>query len=331
MSGLGAATDEEVMAAFRETLGAEVVRIVERGPYEYATSHPLEELVVEVDDSVLLRVILKDLSHRRLLAEASHAKPRFLYEPRRAIDAHRVLAAELLGPRCYAAVVDPARDRYWFAMEKVPGVELWQVGEMAVWEEVARWLARFHARFSTRVEEVWAGNPHLLEYGPAAYRFWALRARRAVESSGDPRSRSLVRMLRGYDRVVDALLELPSTFLHGEFFPSNILVTNRPGDWRVCPVDWEMAAVGPGALDLAALCSGWHDDERAQLVSAYHDAAQTAGTASGGWRDLALEVDRLTLHLALQWLGWADEWQAPPQHAHDWLGEAIDVAERLGL
>jgi hypothetical protein len=37
------------------------------------------------------------------------------------------------------------------------------------------------------------------------------------------------------------------------------------------------------------------------------------------------------LQLALQWLGWSRDWSPPPEHAQDWLSEAVCVAERLGL
>ena len=44
-------------------------------------------------------------------------------------------------------MADADRPRYWLLLEKVAGVELWQVGDFAVWEDVARWLGAFHARF----------------------------------------------------------------------------------------------------------------------------------------------------------------------------------------
>jgi hypothetical protein len=33
----------------------------------------------------------------------------------------------------------------------------------------------------------------------------------------------------------------------------------------------------------------------------------------------------------VQWLGWAEGWTPPAEHRHDWLGEGIALAERLGL
>jgi len=33
----------------------------------------------------------------------------------------------------------------------------------------------------------------------------------------------------------------------------------------------------------------------------------------------------------MQWLGWSADWSPPAEHAHDWLGEAIAMAEQLGV
>jgi hypothetical protein len=30
----------------------------------------------------------------------------------------------------------------------------------------------------------------------------------------------------------------------------------------------------------------------------------------------------------MQWLGWSAEWMPPAEHRHDWLGEALALAER---
>ncbi len=199
-------------------------------------------------------------------------------------------------------------------VEKVPGVELWQVGDLVVWEGVARWLAGFHARFAGRADEARTANPYLLRHDADWFRRWGQRAAGALAAADDPRAARLLHSLRRYDEVVDPLAALPVTVVHGEFYPSNVLVDGG----RVCPVDWEMSATGPGAVDLAALVGGWDAAARHRLVAAY------------GAVDEA-DLDRARLHLALQWLGWSPAWQAPAQHAHDWIGEAVEMTERLGI
>ena len=186
-------------------------------------------------------------------------------------------------------------------LERVEGLALWQIGELEVWRDVARWLARMHARLADRADE-----PHLLRLDGDYFRLWLRRAQAF--------SHGLERIAARYDEVVERLLALPVTVVHGEFYPSNILVAGP----RICPVDWEMAGAGPGLLDLAALTSGWPAEERAAIVAAYGDVPADA-----------LECCRL--HLAVQWLGWSPGWSPPPEHAHDWLREAGEAAEALGL
>jgi thiamine kinase-like enzyme len=97
------------------------------------------------------------------------------------------------------------------------------------------------------------------------------------------------------------------------------------GGARVAPVDWELAAAGPGLTDLAALVSGWPRADREALLAAY-----------AGEPDLppctARDLDFARLQIAIQWLGWAPpEWEPPEGQRHDWLAEAVELAAELGL
>jgi aminoglycoside phosphotransferase (APT) family kinase protein len=126
--------------------------------------------------------------------------------------------------------------------------------------------------------------------------------------------------------VVAVPLNLPKTVIHGEFYASNVLVAGEASVPRVCPVDWELAASGPGLIDLAALVSGgWAEEDREAIVSAYRSAAGTVAFSPE-------QLDLARLHLAVQWLGWAPpNWTPPEGQRHDWLGEALELVERLDL
>jgi aminoglycoside phosphotransferase (APT) family kinase protein len=147
----------------------------------------------------------------------------------------------------------------------------------------------------------------------------------------------LEQLFVNYDRVVERLTALPVTFVHGEFYASNVLVhglaQEEEGEGlRVCPVDWEMAAVGPGLIDLAALTAGgWTADEREALALAYHAAFVPHENWPPAPEAFLVALDYCRLHLAVQWLGWSPGWSPPPEHAQDWLDEALGLAEKLGL
>jgi hypothetical protein len=323
-----AASDQELIDLLNESADGREVQGLSRRPYRYATSAPLEEVVVSFADGEQMTLIFKDLSRDRLLEDARATKPAFLHQPAREVETYRrILAPAGIGPRCVAAVAEPPR--HWLLIEKVPGVELWQIGELEIWEEVAMWAGRFHGRFAGRLEELRAANPHLLEHSRSWFRSWCDRATAALASSDDSRAPSLQRALGRYGEVIDALAALPLTFVQGEFYPSNVLVVPEEDPTRVCPVDWEMAAVGPGLVDLAALVGGWARAEQERLIAAYLrglPGGEPAAPAS-----LAADLARCRLHLALQWLGWSTNWRPPPEHAHDWLGEALVLMQELQL
>jgi Phosphotransferase enzyme family len=307
--------------------GLSLPREIRRQASPYATSFPLEELDVTLEDGTELHLIFKQLAWSALDEEARLAKPEFLHDPRREPDVYaEVLAPRGLGPRYYGSAIDAAAERYWLFVERVEGRELYQVGDLGLWRATAAWLAEMHAALAGDLERH-AERGHLLEYDDAYYRRWIARAREFVPASDDRgRARAFGRLAERYDAVVGALLELPRTVLHGELYASNVLIADEAPTPRICPVDWEMAAVGPGLIDLAALVSGgWDDDEREAIVAAY--------TAAAGDRAFTPEQLALArLHLAVQWLGWAPPgWIPPAGQRHDWLGEALELGEGLGL
>lgn len=324
-------TDSEVRDGLGQALsaaGLEMGGQIRRRPSAYRTSFPLEELDVRLEDGTELQLIFKDLAWSALDDKARLAKPDFLYDPWREPAVYAsVLAPPGLGPRYYGASIDAATDRYWLFIERVDGRELYQVGDLELWRAVAKWLGEMHASLAVDLERS-AEHGRLIEYDEAYYRRWIERAEEFAATPGQPRSRSeaVAWIADRYDPVVEGLLDLPKTVIHGELYASNVLVAGEASAPRVCPVDWELAAVGPGLIDLAALVSGgWAEEDRKAIVSAYRSAAATL-TFSQEHLDLA------RLHLAVQWLGWAPpSWTPPEGQRHDWLREARELAEGLDL
>ena len=308
-----------------------------RQPSTYRSSFPLEELDVRLEDGTALPLVFKNLSPHALPDRVRRAKPEFVYNPLREIDVYgSILNGQRLGTAsCYGAVVEPEIDRYWLFLEKAPGLELYQLGEMAAWQQAARWLATLHTRFLGRMESH-ACTSHLLRYDGAFYRQWIERAvqfQGAAEGSvAGGGQRELERLASRYDRVVERLLALPATLIHGEFYASNVLVQQSGQVPRVCAIDWEMAAIGPGLVDLAALTAGqWSDEERTAHVLAYHDELTQYDSPTPSAGELLESLEYCRLHLAVQWLGWSLDWTPPPEHRQDWLGEALRLSAKVGL
>jgi len=317
--------DAELLRALRALLaerGVASPRTLRCRPSEYRTSFPLEELEVELEDGGELRLACKRLDWDGLDERGRLAKPRFLHDPGRepAVYATLLEPAGLGAPRYYGSVAEP--ERHWLFVEWVAGRELYQVGERELWEAAARWLASMHAGLAGGPERQSAAR--LLDHDARFYRRWLERAREFARGDAEQASRtSEVEWLADrHEQVVEALLALPRTTIHGEFYASNVLVVTDTATLRVAPVDWELAASGPGVTDLAALVSGgWADADRAAIVAAYE--------AGGGSTD---GLDFARLQLAIQWLGWAPpQWVPPEGQRHDWLSEAMALAAGLGL
>jgi Ser/Thr protein kinase RdoA (MazF antagonist) len=284
-------------------------------PHPLRSSCPVWELELERGEAGRLAVMLKDLGPAGLSADARRAKPSFLHDATREIDTYRLaLAGHGLGTaEFHGAHVVPARQRYWLFLELVDGVPLWQSGHGLEWAAAAAWLAKLH--------QLGAGaHPGLgASYGARFYAWWMPRALRFAPEAGLEPIESVHRW------AVERLAAAPRTLVHGEFYPSNVLVRAGP-DREICPVDFELAGTGPGVLDLAALSTGLPDEVAASLVSAY--LAALASPPPRAELEVLLLCARL--HLAVRWLGWSGEWRPPRHQAHDWAREARVVAERLG-
>jgi aminoglycoside phosphotransferase (APT) family kinase protein len=329
--------DSELRAGLEralDTAGHELAGAVERRPYAYRTSFPLEELRVELVGQGPVTLIFKQLDWEALEPEAQVAKPRFLHDPERepAVYASLLPQAPPGPPRSFGALDEPGR--HWLFVERVEGRELFQVGERELWEEAARWLARFHAAMAPDLDRH-LEEGRLIDQDAAFYRRWIERAAEFAAERDDGSAAKVAWLRERHEQVVEALLALPRTVLHGEFYASNVLLASSSdsvptpvgtkSDTRVAAVDWELAAAGPGLADLAALVGGWPAADREALVAAY---AAEPGVPAFTSRDL----DLARLKVAIQWLGWAPpSWVPPEGQRHDWLGEATRLAEELGL
>ena len=265
----------------------------------YASSHPLEEIDVAHPDGSLLPLLLKKAE----LTET--VKPAFLVDP----DRERLVYEELLptiadGAPGFHGEIDGA-----LILERIDGIPLTQVGDHAVWKEAMRRLAWIHSTLRA------SNGAPLVRYDRALYDTWLDRAR-AFEPAVEEVASS-------HAAAVERLCELSQVVIHGELYAANVIVAGE----RISIIDWETAGLGPAVVDVAALTSGaWTDEKRESLALAYLDELPgRRPTPADFFHDLACA----RLHVAVQWLGWSDDWRPPPDQAQDWLGEARRAAARI--
>ncbi|HZV75681.1 MAG TPA: aminoglycoside phosphotransferase family protein [Conexibacter sp.] len=300
--------DSGLRAAIERVFGA-ACDVLDARPHALQSSCALTEIRLRDSGGEERQVVLKDLS-----ARSRHPGPESLYDPRREIEAYRRLcSAPGLGlARLLGAEVDPDHDRYWLLIEHVEGVPLWQSGDPADWREVAHWLAGLH-----ELDPPPAGPPWL-RYDTGHYERWLPRALALAPDAG------LAAIERAHAVAIERLAAEDSVTVHGDFYPSNVIV-RAPRGSGVCPLDLELLGAGPAVLDLAALIAGLPASLAAAVVDAY---ARRRG------RSLRRErLEQLLLcarlHLAVRWLGWMPGWRAPAHQRFDWIAEAHAAAAAL--
>ncbi|WP_165990028.1 aminoglycoside phosphotransferase family protein [Streptomyces sp. YIM 98790] len=205
-------------------------------------------------------------------------------DPGREVRVYRGLLAggALDAPRLYASLCDPATGRYWLLLEDVGRRDLDSCGVRGALAAV-RWAARMHAAFQGRETRL-RGLGCLGEHGTAGCDLLVSAARRRIATVARPA------LLARFDRLagrlpgtVRALAAQPRTLVHGDLAGHNLLVQH--GGSRVRPVDWEWAAIGPGAWDLGKLLTG-REAVRELLLAAYREEFARHAPAPPGVRAL---------------------------------------------
>ncbi|HKH65127.1 MAG TPA: aminoglycoside phosphotransferase family protein [Solirubrobacterales bacterium] len=330
MSGaLRASGDEQVREALELALGevrGEPVALAElsRRHFAYETSFAIDSLDVELASGERLALLVKDVGPAGLSAEAAAAKPADTLNPEREISVYRDLLepAGLSTPRFYGAAVEPELERRWLFLERIEGEVLTDVGELDAWCEAATWAARLDAGVpSARQPE--AASPLLRR--DAAWHGRRLDA--AIHNSSPPLGERL-RERRAC--LLERFTALPIAFVHGELYPANVLVERGGGKGtRIAPVDWELAGIGPFALDLAALVSGWSGKDRLAMIRAFQGALPTS--LGFTLSDVIEATGLCELSLTLQWIGWSPGWVPPQPQRRDWGTDAVRLLDEVGL
>jgi aminoglycoside phosphotransferase len=295
---------------------------VTRRPFAYATSFRIEELDVTGPGVTRSCFVAKHLGRGALSTQARWAKSPDLVSSAREVTVYRDLLS-WAGLGTPAFVGGSYDDRAGvLVIERVDGSPLTEIGDFSAWMAAATWLARMHTRLGTLVEQV---PKCLIRYeepllDTLARRGLDLAARNRLGSTDDRKS-----LGRKLERALESFRRRPATVVHGDLFPSNVVVDGR----RVAVVDWELAGVGPALRDLATLVSGrWTNARRRALALAYRTEAALVGPVED-LETFEADLDLARLHLALCWLGSSPQWVPPVEHRHDWFGEARHLAWRI--
>ena len=204
-------------------------------------------------------LILKDLSRDRLLGDAAAAKPEFLLRARAA--SSRPIAASSrpagIGPRCFAAVAEPERPALLAAHRE--GARRRALAGRGARGLGGRWRAGSAGSTRASRADSTSCEPPIRTCSSTTaswFRSWCERARRRRSRSPPTTARPALagraRALRR--RSSTRSPTLPRTFVHGELYPSNVLVdAGRAPARRSVRSTGRWPRSGRGSLDLAAL------------------------------------------------------------------------------
>ena len=228
-----------------------------------------------------------------------------------------ILQGQELGTARFCGALEAADGSTTLLLEFVSGRRLKRCPETEVWSQVARWLGRVQRTFTGHA--ALAGLP---AYDEDFYRTWAERALESASRVSPEAAEQVHRIVARYDEVAGPLAEAEPTLLHAEFYCTNILVQGSNGGIRICPFDWETAAAGCGALDLAYLLRQKLGITDECLSEAYREGWREAGGSRLEPRELRAQVRRGRIH-ELMFTIWAEV------HHKDALPERISRAAEL--
>jgi aminoglycoside phosphotransferase (APT) family kinase protein len=301
-------------AAVRRAVGSRAeVLDVHRTPSPYATVSAAEVVSVELASGERVSIFVKHIGEQ----QRDHPDKRVREREVR-------VYGELLGepglpvPRFLGSRWNEVTGRRELFLEHVDGWNL-KYQELRHWYTAVRHLAQLHLALARRGDRL-LERDFLLRLDRAYLFAWAGRALAAVSSLSAELASRLRRTVDDLGTAADLLSEQPPTLVHNDLAPKNVIADTSVSPARTCIVDWEMAGVGCGLIDLAHLTYGLPPGEAERMFDFYEE--ELTGTGLIPSDD---EAERLLaacqLHGTLYRLAHADAWRLPLERVEEWIAE----------
>jgi Phosphotransferase enzyme family len=317
--------DEELercveLALTRAGHGGSPLAAIRRRAFPASTSYAAEIVTVELAGGETTEIFLKDYGSSRLPKDAAaEQRERELRVYEELLEPRELGTARFLGA-CRGG-------RVRLLLELVDGDMLRDL-EYEFWPPAAAWLGRLHGRFNGRGARLRACD-FLIRHDADFFVHAAERALRTLFAFSVDLGRRLGVVLDDYDAVLTLLAREPETLVHGSYRPQNVLVDRTSHPPRICPTDWELAAFGRCAFDLAFLCDGFRPPRLDELLEAYARDAEGSGAAPRDLGELQREIECFRLHKTVNSLGHVRQWPRPAQTAAKVVATAEQIAATL--
>jgi hypothetical protein len=292
---------------------------IDRERSDHSSSYAADVVTVRLAGGEVFRLFLKDFGSSELPKdEPGQQRDRELRVYR------ELLAGASLGTaRYHGSVWEAAQGRFWLLLEFVGGTPL-AYCDFDYWVAAAGWLARLHGHFAGQANRL-RGCDFLVRHDDSFFWSKARLALAAVREVSPPLADRLAGALSGYGRCVEVMVGQPPTLVHGAYKPRHILVDRSSRPPGLCPVDWELAALGSGYYDLAFLAYGFDPPSLGSLLDAYRDEARAHGMPVPGSDRMRHVVDCFRLHRVLKVLAGAQARELP----EGTVASLVESGERL--
>lgn len=285
------------------------VEIIDRQFNEYAAGSPSEIVTCRLADGNDLRLLLKYQFEGESWSDTA-------YEAE--VYRHLLHPLQVGAPAFYGAHREE-HGRAWLVLEYLDdGVSLMEMADEDTIASVAAWLGRFHA-----ASEAHLTSPALSFLKVYDVEYYRAAARRTLQLAAESHHALpwLAELGHRFEELIVELCASQPTITHGDFHLSNLL-------WRdeiIYPLDWEMAGISAGEIDLVSLTDGWPEIEPRCALE-----YQGARWPDGAPLDFERRLKIARLALCFYKLSSRPNWTSEPDSIGD-RESLLAMGEQLGV
>lgn len=299
------------------------IQSIERQPSPFVTVFPAEVLTLTPGDGRKVRVFLKYLGVQQPDQPDKQRRDREVrvYE-QLLCGGDGLPVAQYFGSRW-----DARSARHELYLEHVDDWSL-RYHDLDHWFNAAACLADLHAHFARRADELLACD-FLLKLDEGYFAAWAGRAQAAVaQQSSDLGGR--VEQIRGeYSAACELMARQPPTLVHNDLAGKNVIADRSSTPARICIIDWELAGIGCGLLDLVHLKYGLDPANDERMTAIYRAQLSATNLLPQDDREMSRLLAACELHKTLYRLAHSPAWKLPLDRLAEWVTDAEILVKRV--
>ncbi|MDB4441913.1 aminoglycoside phosphotransferase family protein [bacterium] len=312
-----------VKEVLQDALGRSVVvSSMNHEPSSFATLSPANILHIGLQSGEKISLFLKHIGSE----ESEHPD-------KKGIDREIRIYDELIRDDClpvakyYGSKWNDKTKRRELFLEYIDDWNL-QYHDLEHWFTAARRLAHFHMFFANQAKKL-LNCEYLLRFDDVYLCEWAGMALSAVADQSGELAKKLEYVVSNYDLIAEVLTHQPWTLVHNDLSPKNVIADRRSRPARICFIDWEMAGVGCGLMDLVHLKYGLDPKNDRIMFEAY--CAELTGTdlLPSNQQDSSNLLAACELHKTIYRLAHSKIWDLSIETVAQWVIEAEQFLSRV--